>query len=281
MAVSGAREELKILLNKYPQDIDVHLTAARFYKTTGLAGLAQAEYKRAIDLGCKKIEPFIALSEICLANLDNKQALEYANKAIAMDPTAKEARVVLVSALLNEGKLKEAQEELIKGFAGNNPQLCYLAYRLHCQRGHFSYAKQFLDDAIKLDPKQTHWLLDRADLYQLLGDESNNPNEKMRDYIEAKRALEMFLEKEPKSIEGLFKLGRMLESYFYDYDQAMMEYKKILDIDPDYVAASTGLDRCKRGKNDLAGQMKLEFWKTVSQPLNALRDRFAPKHSLY
>jgi tetratricopeptide (TPR) repeat protein len=284
---STAREELKILLKKYPQDIDVHLAAARFYKTIGLVGQSQAEYKRAIELGCKKSEPFIALADICQANLDNKQAMAYASKALALEPDSPQAHKVLISALLNEGKLKEAKELLFPKKSGGNknltdPDLCYLAYRLYNQGRQLSLARTYLDDAIKLKkPEQPRWLLDRADLYRSLGDESNNLSDKTKDYEEARRTLEDFLDNnEPKSIEGRLKLGTILEFYDHDFDSAMNQYKMILETDPENVHAITGLERCKKGKNDLAGQMKLEFWKTISQPFNALRDGFVPKRSL-
>lgn len=283
-AFSAARDELKDLLKTYPKDVEVRLSAARFYRTIGLAGPALEEYKRAIELGCRSSEPFVAVAQMYLANLDNKQALEYANRALSIEPNSKQARAVLVAAQLNQGKLKEAQTELAKVLVNNNAandaDLAYLAYRLNRERGQLPYAKQFLEDAIRAKPEQTRWLLDRADLYQSLGDENSNSTQKMRNYVEAKRTLLRFLEMEPRSVEGLNKLGTILEFYFHDYDGAKQQYEKILSIDPEYVAAITGLDRCKAKKNDLAGQMKLEFWKTLTQPFNQLRDGLAPRRGL-
>lgn len=268
-AFSGAREELKDLLKKYPQDIDVCLSAARFYKTIGLPNLALQEYKRAIALGCRASEPFVAVAQICLANLDDRQALEYARKAIAIEATSKEARIVLVSALLNEGKLDEAGQQLANVLAGgkdaSDADLNYLAYKLTSKRRQLALAKQCLDNAIRLKPAQTKWLLDRADLYISLGKESRDPIQKMEDYRAAKRALERFLDLKPRSVEGLNRFGELLEFYFYDFDNASKQYEKILAIDPDYVAAITGLTRCKANQNDIAGQMKLEFWNTLRQ----------------
>jgi tetratricopeptide (TPR) repeat protein len=278
-AFSGAREELKDLLKKYPQDIEVCLSAARFYKTIGLPSLALQENKRAIALGCQSSEPFVAVAQISLANLDDKQALEYARKAIAIDPTSKQAQVVLVSALLNEGELEEAGQKLANVLAGgkaaSDPDLNYLAYKLTSKRRQLALAKQCLDNAIKLKPDQTKWLLDRADLYISLGKESRDPVQKMEDYRAAKRALERFLDLEPRSVEGLNRYGKLLEFYFYDFDKASKQYEKILAIDPDYIAAITGLARCKANQNDIAGQMKLEFWNTLRQLKDGL---FSPSH---
>lgn len=268
-AYSKARDELEVLLKKYPQIKEVHLAAARFYRSIGSPALAVQQYKQAVDLAPQGSEPFIGLAEICLANLDTKQAIVYANRALAIEPSSKEARQVLIGALLDAGKPEQAGRELSQVLAFQkkpcDPDFAYLAYRLNRQRGQLPYAKQFLDDAIRLRPERTQWLIDRADLYQSLGD-----------YRGARHSLEKLVALEPRSVTGLYKLGIVLEIYCHDLEGAMQQYRKILTIDPEYVAAITGLERCRVKQNDVAGQLKLEFWKSLRQ----FKERLMPKHSV-
>ncbi len=268
-AFSKAKEELNSLLREYPNDARVHLIAARFFGTIGANSSALAEYRKAIELGATGSESLAGLAQIYLSNLDNQQALHYAQKALALEPSCKQARIVLIAALLNMGKLDQAGQKLANLFAGgkdaSDADLNYLAYRLTRERRQLMLAKQCLNDAIKLRPQQTKWLLDQADLYWSLADESNDSSQRMPNYRAARRSLEAYLALEPRSPEGLYKLGEILEFHFHDYDSAENQYEKILAIDPDHVAAIAGLDRCKSKKNDLAGQMKAELWKNLRQ----------------
>jgi tetratricopeptide (TPR) repeat protein len=269
-AFSQVRGELKQLQDKYPNDPDICLAAARFYGTIGSSGLALDLYKKASTLNSHLVEPYEGLASIYLAALDNTQALYYAQKALAIDPSAKQARLVLISALIYAGKLGEAGHEVAKAMAANKNHMdadfIYLAYKLSKERRELPYAKQCLDDAIKLKPEQTSWLIDRADLY-----------ESLHDYTAAKESLEKYLSFEPRSVEALYKLGIILEIYFHDFDGAVKQYRQILTIDPNYVAAITGLDRCKAKKNDVAGELKIEFWKSIEQ----LKESLTPARNLH
>ena len=81
---------------------------------------------------------------------------------------------------------------------------------------------------------------------------------------------------DPYSIEALYKLAVLLEFYRHDYDAAITIYQRLIQIDPDYVAALTGLDRCKAKKNDIAGQLKLGLWRT----LESFRQSLIPQRNL-
>jgi tetratricopeptide (TPR) repeat protein len=269
-AFSQVRDDLKHLQEKYPRDPEVYLATGRFYRTIGSTGLAAEQYKKASQLNSRLVEPYEGLAEICLASLDNRQALYYAQKALAIDPSAKHARIVLISALLNDGKLEEARDAMTRGRPSKkneiDPDFAYLAYKLSKERRELAYAKQCLDDAIKHKPQQTSWLIDRADLY-----------ESLHDYTDAKESLEKYLSLEPHSVEALYKLGMILEMHFLDFDAAVRQYRQILTIDPNYVAAISGLDRCKAKKNDVAGQLKIEFWKSINQ----VKESLAPARNLH
>lgn len=278
---SSARDELKMLIGKYPNNVAIHLAAARFYRSIGAFGLAAKQYQKTIDLGADLSEPYLALAEICIANNDSQQALKYANKSLSLDSSSKRALVALITAQLNTGKFEQARKRLagvLSGTVGSkDADLNYLAYRLTLERRQLALAKQCLNQAIKLRPDKTDWLLDQADLYWSLAEDSNDSKQKLANYCETRRVLEKeFLVREPHAVPGFIKLGKILEFYFHDYDAAERQYQEILKIDPDYVAAIAGLDRCKAKRNDLAGQMKLEFWKTFDQFSEEL---FGPYHS--
>jgi tetratricopeptide (TPR) repeat protein len=250
-----ARELLKNLLQKYPGDADVHLAAADLYAGIGSSGAAIDEYKKALALEPNNIKSHIALAQSDLANGSASEAVEQAHLALAIEPKSQAAQLVLVNALLKIGDLREADvvlKQILRqngGLSVKNADVAYTAYQFYRKRRQFFIAQSYLDKAIALQPKQYQWLLDKADICQSVGDNSL-----------AKQALEKLLTVDPYSIEALYKLGVLLEFYQHDYDGAANIYEKLIKIDPDYVAALTGLDRCRAKKNDIAGQLKLGLW---------------------
>jgi len=253
---SEARELLKNLLQKYPGDADVHLAAADLYAGIGSSGAAIDEYKKALALEPSNIKSHIALAQIDLANGSASEAVEQAHLALAIAPGSQAAQLVLVNALLKIGDSREAEvvlKQILKqngGLSVKNADVAYTAYQFYRKRRQFFIAQSYLDKAIALQPKQYQWLLDKADICQSVGE-----------HAMAKQALEQLLAVDPYSIEALYKLAVLLEFYQHDYDAAASVYEKLIKIDPDYVAALTGLDRCRAKKNDVAGQLKLGLWR--------------------
>ena len=270
-AFSEARGILKDLLARFPADPEVHLAAADMFASIGSSGAAIDEYKKALALKPGYVKAHIALAQIYLGNGSAVEAAEQAHQALAIAPDSEAAELVLVNALLKMGDLREADIVLKKVLSQEgraslkNAEVAYTAYQFYKKRRQFFIAQNYLDKAIALQPKRYQWLLDKADICELVGE-----------HVQAKAALEKLLAVDPYSIEALYKLAVLLEFYRHDYDGAIKVYQELVQIDPDYVAALTGLDRCRAKKNDIAGQMKLGLWRS----LESFRRAFIPQRNI-
>ena len=255
-AYSKAKEVVDTLVEKYPLDVEVALAAARFYRKANAPQLAMVQYQKLVTLRPNMSEPYIAISQIALTDLEVNRALDYARKAIAIAPNQKEAQIALINALIDADQSKEADRELSRLLkepdSASDPTINYLAARLNREKGQLAFAMNFLDKAISLKPDETDWLLEKANLCESLGD-----------FAQTKDVLNKLINIDPHSIDGLSKLAQVLEFYFHDFDGAIDKYKKILAINPDFVEAETGIDRCISKKNDIAGQIKRQIWQRL------------------
>jgi tetratricopeptide (TPR) repeat protein len=230
-----------------PTNPQLRLAGAHLYRQMGLFARSMSEYKQLMRADPNLIEPVIALSQMNMEYLNLPQALSLARVAVGIDPSNREARIALCSALIASDYLKEAEDELdkLQKQSGHDPEVNYVAYKLYLKRGQLPKARQELEGAMTIDPSNGQWLLDMSELCKLQGD-----------YEEANRYLQRGLDNDPISVDKLNQMAILQEYFFRDYDLAMVQYRKILEIDPDSVTAMAGLDRCKTKKNDLAGMLK-------------------------
>lgn len=238
-----ARERIEPLLKKYPRDVAVHLAAARVYQQMGWTGRSIQEYERVHALAPFMSEPLVALSEMSLQNLDASQAMNYARKALVIEPSSKRAKLALVQGLIARGLLSEAQQTLTSFIAQypHDAEIQYAAFRLYRDRGQNDKAMRHLDAAIKLNGNEVSWLVEKSELAKSMGD-----------YRAARAQLEKVIALDPQSSDALTKLAVVLEYYFHDYNAAIARYQQLLQMDRDSVTALAGIERCRGKKNDLA-----------------------------
>jgi tetratricopeptide (TPR) repeat protein len=233
-----------------PTNPRLRLVGAQLYRQMGMFARSMTEYKQLMKSDPNMVEPVIALSQMYMEYLNLPQSLTLARQAVGMNPTNKDARIALCSALIASDYLKDAGDELAKlqKQSGSDPEINYVAYKLYLKRGQLAKAREQLEIAMTLDPSNGPWLLDLSELYKLQGD-----------YQRAYQCLQRALYADPLSVEKLNRMAIMQEYFLRDYDQAMLQYKRILQIDPDSVTAMAGLDRCKSKKNDIAGMLKVQI----------------------
>jgi tetratricopeptide (TPR) repeat protein len=238
-----------------PTNPQLRLAGAHLYRQMGLFARSMSEYKQLMKADPKLIEPVIALSQMYMEYLNLPQALSLARVAVGIDPSNREARIALCSALIASDYLKEAEDELdkLQKHSVQDPEVNYVAYKLYLKRGQLPKARQELQDAMTIDPSNGQWLLDMSELCKLQGD-----------YEEANRCLQRGLVNDQFSVDKLNQMAILQEYFFRDYDLAMVQYRKILEIDPDSITAMAGLDRCKTKKNDLAGMLKNQIRALIS-----------------
>ncbi|CAN5484922.1 hypothetical protein BH10CYA1_BH10CYA1_23530 [soil metagenome] len=238
------------LIEANPDSPQLRLAGARLYRRMGMFARAMSEYKLLMKADPTLIEPVIALSQMYMEYLNLPQAMTLARHAISLKPNDKEARIALCTVLIASDYLKEAEDELgkLQQQAGLDPEVNYVGYKLYLKRGQIGKARQQLEAAMKLDPSNGQWLLDLSELGQMQGD-----------YAIANQCLQRALYADPLSVDKLSRMATLQEYFLQNYDQAGMQYKRILAIDPDSVTALAGLDRCKTRKNDLAGMLKVQI----------------------
>jgi FK506-binding protein 4/5 len=81
---------------------------------------------------------------------------------------------------------------------------------------------------------------------------------KLRETAESVKQLEKVLEKEPKNVKALYRLAQAFETR-KDYNDAINEYKKILDIEPDNKAAQQQILICKSALAELHALEKKRY----------------------
>lgn len=254
----AADAEANKLLQRYPNDLDVLLAAARLHRDMGLSARAEAEYLKVLQRKPDLPEACAELSSIYLQKLDISKALNYAQRAFNTSPKS-ETQLAYATALLAAGKFREVDRELrnLLKTDPENPQVQYIAYELAISLNEHAQAQKYLESAVNMAPTRADWLIELSELYKEAGE-----------YVYARKSLERALMVDPGSLEALNKLAVIYEFYLHDYDKAMDQYKNILQIDQESVTALAGLDRCKVKKNDLAGAMKFELQSILTDLFN-------------
>lgn len=234
-------------IEKDPQNAQLHLHYANVLLNVGLLGQALFEFEKASTLSPNDPEPLIALADIFLQTLDFERAQSYASRALAIRPNSSAARIVLLNALLQRQQISAAEQELKKLLEAEprNARVLQLASDLYGQIGDYAQAREYLQRALKVQPGKIEWVL----AYCQLLENSGKPNE-------ASAELRRVLEKEPNSTEARLHLARNLEVYKHDYDAAVAEYMRVLELDKQSPTALAGIERCRNKKNNLALRLK-------------------------
>lgn len=245
-----ATELFDRMIEATPNDPQLRLVGAKLYRQMGMFARSMSEYKQLMNADPHLIEPMIALSQMYMEYLNLPQALTLARHAVTINPGSKEARIQLCTVLIASDYLKEAEDELnkLQKQADTDPEVNYVGYKLYLKRGQLGKARQQLEAAMKLKPTNVQWLVDMSELCQMQGD-----------YIAANDCLKKALQADPLSVDKLNKMAILQEYFIQNYGLAMIQYKKILEIDPDSVTALAGVDRCKTRNNDLAGMLKVQI----------------------
>src|SRR5262249_27855087 len=160
---------------------------------------------------------------------DRDLGLSYARMAVLAAPQSVQVRKTLIEALIATDRLGEAQKELSPMLASANPDMLVLAYQLSRKKRDLNAAGRYLDEAIRVAPKDTKLLLLRADLFEAVDDCKG-----------ALDSLEQAIALDPKSIEARTRLASHLENHDQDFVRAENEYKAVLALDQKNVQATCG-----------------------------------------
>lgn len=265
-AYSDARARLEKLVAERPDDVNVKLLGARLFRKIGLWSISIMEYEKVRQMNPDLVEPYIALSEMHRENLSVEIALGMAEEAVDRAPHSVRAREALISALIDNHNVREAQKELtalIKRFPAD-PDVLYLSYKVNKNLGELGSARSDLERAMKIRPDNVAWWFDLAEIYEDTGD-----------YEQALATINKYIEVSPDSTRALNKLAEILEFRLYELDGAGRIYDRILTIEPDNQFALAGKDRLLRKRNDIAATIK----RSVIRFFNYIGSLLFPKKS--
>lgn len=259
----AARSKIETLLNSYPDDSDVSLTAARLYQRMGLSAFAIMQYEKTRRTKPMLLEPLVALSKLHLENLSTELAVELARRAVQMDPSSRDARLALVSALLAEQSVKQAKAQATAlGLRfPNDPDVDHALASVAQAFGENQRAIDLLVKAVEARPAELQWQLELVDLYIA-----------NQYYDKARSVLTAILRREPQSLEGLERLAHLDEFCLHDYMTARESYRKILGVLPDSASAQAGIDRCLVKQGDLALNLRNFIRRLLNLSLGPVKD---------
>jgi len=236
-----AEQECKDGLAKDSGMPEAHNTLGLIYKEEGKIPDAMTEFKEAIKLDPTYSEPYGNLGIVQLNTGDTTSAIENFKQAIANASGNSTAHYGLGKAYLKQGQVDDAIKELntsLGMFSNSAPAHLSLGEAYAAQGNTLAAVKEF-QESIHIKPEN-------LDAYMHIADIRENRGDLELSIGELHSALELF----PNSNDLRMRIGD--ESLALEkLDDAMKEYKKVLDTDPQNQAAARGLTRAcylKSGK---------------------------------
>jgi len=181
------------------------------------------------------LDPGFALAELNRANVSptGKEFFEHLNKAVSLAGKASNGERLLI--LGNEAgangdaaKQKEYLEQLVAAYPNDE--------RAHFNLGGYHFAQQEIPQAIEHYKKATEIAPDYSPAYNILG-YAYRQNE---DYANAEKAFKKYIELIPNDPNPYDSYGELLLK-MGKYDESIVQYRKALSIDPNFIASHSGI----------------------------------------
>lgn len=178
-----------------------------------------------------KLRPHNNLSALYIDRNQVREALRYAERAVAIDPQNADAHYNRGTALLREGRLEEAARSLDEALRidpdNARAQTNLGGIRFH--QGDVERALAHWEKALRIDPDDPLANYNSAVQY-----------EKRAEYDRAIIHFRRYLKKETDEVQTRLRVAALLERQDWPREAAM-EYRKILEEDPGNVQAGTRL----------------------------------------
>ncbi len=168
---------------------------------------------------------------LAAAERDSLQARRSFEEALALDPAALDALSALVALDISTGKPAAARARIDARLAAqpDRPELLLISARVAAAAKDFDTAEQHLKRALQIDAGFLAGYRTLAEVYVAQGR-----------LAEARRELETFVVRQPKSVAALTMLGMLAESQ-QDSDAAQQHYERALDLEPTASVAANNL----------------------------------------
>ena len=124
-----ASAQLKTLVDDYPQEIDYRIEYAGALRAIGDIESARAQYLQVSQRQPKNLAVIEELANLSLQERRMDETLEYAGRALALDPKSVRARLVRSAALASKGQFQETRT-ILTGLALEHPELREAQFQL-------------------------------------------------------------------------------------------------------------------------------------------------------
>jgi len=153
--VEQATAVARRLVERYPADAEAVATAAQVHRELGDADLAVAAWQRCLTLDAEFVDAYLGIGSVLVEQGEYAKAEAPLRKAVALAPDSPQAAVMLATALMNQGKLRETVA-LLEGPAqdANAPMPCLLLLgQAYLQLKDYAKAKPCFEAAVRKAPE--------------------------------------------------------------------------------------------------------------------------------
>ena len=212
---------------------------------------AEEELARAAKAAPNAEDVSVALAELRRRQADPGGAIDALEPFVKQNPGAKVAPIVLVAALREGGKVKEAieQGQRVLVYHSSDPYALSELALANLELGEVDTAELLVEEALKADDKSA--VAERtAGLISL----------KKGDDAVAFKHFQRASELDPKDTTARLNAGTVLLQAGV-YDKAAQEFRAVLAVEPDGTDATLGLAAARRGqgkRDDQSGYLEAE-----------------------
>lgn len=142
------------LARRYPDAPAVWSLAGRAFREFGDADRAMAAWEKCIALDGRCVEAHLGIGAVCIERADYEKAEIALGKAIALQPDSIEGTVLLATALIHQGKFREAASLLEPRVQGPHAPMPFflLLGQAYLQLKEFAKAKPCFETAVRMAP---------------------------------------------------------------------------------------------------------------------------------
>ena len=245
--------------------IQAHYWLGVIHGQRGEYDAAQVAFQRVLELNPRATAAQLALSELHLARGNAEAALQFASDATRNQPNNPDSRVTQVRAMLQAGRLDEAERAIaaLKESNAAPATLHTLTGSLVLAKGNPSAARAAFDTALQLAPRMTEATIgliatDIAEgktaeshvrVNRALASKPNDPYLLMlaariaasrRQFVEAEQTLQRLLQVQPANLGAYALLGEVYAAQM-KLDDARREFETVIQRQPKSVAGHTML----------------------------------------
>ncbi len=258
--VDFAFRDINRALELNNEDSKVFLLLSDIYFTIGKVENSLASIRKAIKLAPDNVEGYMKMARLKLILREYPAANMFAEKALSFDPDNEEAYYIKGIAALEQRdttdciRLMKVAAALDTDFFAANLNLAVLLDA----KNDYS-AEKYYKKAIEIKPDNTLALYSLGMFYQ-----------KEKQFKHALEAYDTLISRHPDNAEAHFNKGYIYLTEYLEFEKAEPEFKKAIEIKPDYTEAVYNLGRVYEvmGETEKAKEKYREALKlTTNYPL--------------